>query len=86
MSRNVRWIAALAVFAILTVGTAQAWPVAPRLTLTTPTHEGSLLEGTWKWLTELFRRPQPKPAHRVPSAYPEKEGCQVDPNGGPCKK
>jgi hypothetical protein len=81
MLRNIRWIAVLAVLAFLTVGTAQAWPVAPKPTLTTPTDEVGLLEGTWKWLTELFHRPQPKPAKRVPPAYPEKEGCQVDPNG-----
>ena len=80
MSRNSRWLALLAVFAVLAAGSVQALPVAPGLSLASPPVTG-WVEEAWKWVAAWFKRPEPKPASRPHSASQEKEGCGMDPMG-----
>jgi hypothetical protein len=82
MSRNFRWISVVAILGILAVGSAQAWPVVPGPTLVAS--RDGFFEEAWKWLTALFRRPEPKPISRTNPAFQEKEGCSADPYGQPC--
>ena len=82
MSRNVRWIAVLVLLTVLTVGTAQAGPVAPR-SLRAAAPVAGLVEEAWEWLSALFRRPEPRPASRPPTVSQGKEGCGMDPMGRP---
>ena len=82
MWRKIRWIAVLALLAVLLIGTAQAWPSRPipRATLSAP--EG-LLETAWAWLASVFHRPEPKPTSEPASKPRTKAGCGSDPNGKP---
>jgi hypothetical protein len=83
MSRMMRWSATLLVFACLTAGAAQAWPVVQdRPSLAAPEVE-SRLEAAWRWLTALFLPEEPKPPSQTPADFQQKDTCGGDPNGRP---
>ena len=84
MFRKMRWIAVLALLAVLLIGTAQAWPSRsiPRAALSAPETEG-LLDTAWAWLASVFHRPEPKPTSGPASKPRPKAGCGSDPNGKP---
>jgi len=83
MSRTIRWSATVFVLASLTLGAAQAWPLAQaRPDIASPGVE-SRLEAAWGWLVGLFRPAETKPDGKTPSGTQEKDGCSADPNGRP---
>ena len=83
MSRTMRWSVLVLVLACLTVGTAQALPLAQLRPEIVVPDVGSRLVAAWDRLVSLVRPVESKPAGRALQPQ-RKGGCSKDPNGHPC--
>lgn len=81
MFRTIRWSATVFILASLTIGAAQAWPLAQVRPGSASPGVERRLEAAWGWLEGLFRPAETKPARKPPSHSQAKDGCTRDPNG-----
>jgi hypothetical protein len=78
-SSKTRFTAAALLFFTLT---GSAWSLPPRPSLVTPSQHESVREFLWTRLLSLLERIEGLTATPGQPAVPQKEGPQMDPNGG----